>query len=256
MTVLVTSTPVTVARKEAVGENLKSNFTQVSYICYPIIFRKKSVLALFNLSSKVNVVYPIFAKELGLFIRSIDVRAQKIDGTTLDTYGMVVAAFLMKNKANQVKFFEETFMMANVSPEVVLGMFFLTLSRADVDFLGPKFWWKTYIIKKVLPTTRRVELVDKEEFVAAALDSEHEIYVVHVGLVSSDVLLNSSPLDVYSSQKPQISGLITEEASIKVPAKYLDFADIFSPDLAFELPKHIGINDHAIELVDGQQSRY
>ena len=47
---------------------------------------------------------------------------------------MVVAAFLVKDKANRVNFFEKTFLMANVSPEVVFGMLFLTLSSADVDF--------------------------------------------------------------------------------------------------------------------------
>ena len=51
---------------------------------------------------------------------------------------MVVAAFLMKDKANQVKFFEESFLIANISPEVVHGMPFLTLSGADVNFLGRK----------------------------------------------------------------------------------------------------------------------
>ena len=54
----------------------------------------------------------------------------------LDTHGMVVAAFSVEDKANQVRFFEETFLVANVSPEVVLGMPFLTLSGADVDFPG------------------------------------------------------------------------------------------------------------------------
>ena len=48
---------------------------------------------------------------------------------------MVVAAFLVTDKVNQVKFFEETFLVANVSLEEVFGIFFLTLSNADVDFL-------------------------------------------------------------------------------------------------------------------------
>ena len=65
----------------------------------------------------------------------MDVGAQKIDGTTLDTYGMVVAAFLMTDKVNQVKFFEKTFLVANFSLKVVYGMFLLTLSGADIDFL-------------------------------------------------------------------------------------------------------------------------
>ena len=94
--------------------------------------------ALFDSGSEVNAVHPAFAKELGFSIRLIDMRAQKIDGTILETYGMVVAAFLVEDKANQVRFFEEIFLVANVSPEIVLGMPFFTLSGANVDFLGRK----------------------------------------------------------------------------------------------------------------------
>ena len=35
-----------------------------------------------------------------------------------------------------------------------------------------------------------------------------------------------------------------------VSVEYADFADVFPPDLASELPEHTGINDHFIELVD------
>ena len=56
----------------------------------------------------------------------------------LDTYKMVVAAFLVVDKANRVKFFEDIFLVANVSPKVVLRMPFFTLSSANVDFLGQK----------------------------------------------------------------------------------------------------------------------
>ena len=248
MSILATSTPVTVAREEGVGENLRANLARVPYIRYPINFRKKSVSALLDSGSEINAVHLAFVKELGLPIKPTDVGAQKIDGTTLETYGMVVAAFSVEDKANRVRFFEETFLVANVSPEVVLGMLFLTLSGADVDFSGRDLWWRTYIIKEVLPTTRCVKLVSKKEFVAAALDPEHETYVVHVASLSSTPL---APLDVHPSRRPQVSGLIAEEAPTKVPAEYSDFADVFSPDLASELPEHTGINDHAIELVDG-----
>ena len=89
--------------------------------------------------------------------------------------------------------------MANVSPEVVFRILFFTLSGADVDFLSRELWWRIYIIKEALPTTRRVELVGKKEFVAAALDPKHKTYVVYVGLVSSDISLSSSPLNVCPS---------------------------------------------------------
>ena len=98
----------------------------------------------------------------------------------------------------------------------------------------------------------------KREFAAVALDPEHKTYVVHVALLSSTplVTLGSLPLDVHPSRRPQISGLIAKEAPTKVSAKYSDFADIFSPNLASKLLKHTGINDHAIELVEGQQPPY
>ena len=171
---------------------------------------------------------------------------------------MVVSAFSVIDKANRVRFFEETFFVANVSPKVVLGMPFLTLSGADVDFAGWELRWRTYTTEEALPTTRRVELVDKKEFAAAALDPEHETYVVYIASLSSTPLASfgSPPLNVHPSQRPQISGLIAEEAPTKVPAEYSDFADVFSADLASELPEHTGINDHAIELVEGQQPPY
>ena len=94
----------------------------------------------------------------------------------------------------------------------------------------------------------------KKEFAAATLDPKHETYIVHVALLSSTSLasLGSPPLDVHPSRRPQISGLIVEKALTKVPTEYLNFADVFSPDLASELPEHTGINDHAIKLVEGQ----
>ena len=141
--------------------------------------------------------------------------------------------------------------MANVSPEIVLGMLFFTLSGINVDFLGWKLRSRTYITKKTLLTTRHVELVDKKEFIAAALDPEYEIYVVYVGSVSSDVFPICSPLklNVHPFCRLQVSGLIAKEDPTKVSAKYSDFADVFSSDLAFKLPKHTGINNHAIDLV-------
>ena len=47
---------------------------------------------------------------------------------------MVVATFSVTDQADKVRFFEEIFLVANVSLDVVLGMPFLTLSGADVDF--------------------------------------------------------------------------------------------------------------------------
>ena len=132
VSVLATSTSITDIKKEALK--------RVFYIHYPVQFKKNVdktlVQALIDLENEVNAIYPSFAKQLGFSIRPTDVGAQKIDGTMLKTHEMVVAAFSVVNKANQVRFFEETFLVANVSLEVVLGIPFFILSGANVDFSG------------------------------------------------------------------------------------------------------------------------
>ena len=93
----------------------------------------------------------------------------------------------------------------------------------------------------------------KKKFVAVALNSEYETYVVYVASLRSTSL---AFLDIHPFQKPQISSLIAKKAPTKVPAEYLDFADVFSPDLATELPEHIKINTYIIDLEEGKQTLY
>ena len=92
----------------------------------------------------------------------------------------------------------------------------------------------------------------KKEFAAAALDSEHKTYIVHVRLVNSDLSPSFSllKLNVHTSRRPQVPGMIAKEAPTRIPDKYIDFANMFSPDLASKLPEHNGINDYAIALVN------
>ena len=99
----------------------------------------------------------------------------------------------------------------------------------------------------------------KKEFVVAVLHPEYETYIVYIASLSSTPLIASfrfTPLNIHLSQKPRISSLIIEEAFTKVSKKYVHFTDIFFLDLAIKLPEHIGINDYAIKLVNGQKRTY
>ncbi len=40
----------------------------------------------------------------------------------------------MSDKDDKERFFEESFLLAEVKPDIVLGMPFLTMSNIDVDF--------------------------------------------------------------------------------------------------------------------------
>ena len=61
---------------------------------------------------------------------------------------------------------------------------------------------------------------------------------------------------MYPSQVAQIAVLKQDEAPTKVSSKYTDYADIFSFDLAMELPENTNINEYAIELQDNKQPFY
>ena len=84
-------------------------------------------------------MHPAFAKKLGFIVQTTNVGAQKIDDTTLENYGIVVAAFLVTNQANKIRFFEEIFLVINLSPDMVFEIPFFTFSSIDVDFSKREF---------------------------------------------------------------------------------------------------------------------
>ncbi len=80
---------------------------------------------------------------------------------------------------------------------------------------------------------------------------EHEAFVVHVTALS----VNSND-EVHPSRRAQIAHLKADKAPTKIPSEYAEFADVFSPKLAIELPEYTRIKDHAITLVDDWQPPY
>ena len=45
------------------------------------------------MDSKVNAITSVYAKQLGLQVQKTDVRAQKIDGSLLQTFKIVITSF-------------------------------------------------------------------------------------------------------------------------------------------------------------------
>ena len=127
--------------------------------------------------------------------------------------------------------------------QVVLEMLFLTFSNADIQFVEKKLIWRSYTTKEALPITCWVELIDKKELAKAVLDENVKAFVVHVAFFISKML-------IHPTRKAQIALLIAKK--ITMPAEYLDFADVFSKELAEGLPECSGINEHAIELEKGK----
>lgn len=118
--------------------------------------------------------------------------------------------------------------------EVVLGMPFFTLSNADVRFAEGELTWRSYTAAEAFPITRQVELINRNEFAAAALNENEETFVRHVA-----ALLELTKMTIHLSQKARIASLNVEEATI--PSEYSDYANVFSKDSAAELAEHTGI---------------
>ena len=123
--VLPTSVLVTNGNKKVV---------KVPYIHYLVWFQEEQIKILLNNGSEVNAINPIFVRKLGLKIWKTKVRAQKINGSTLETFGMIIAEFQVKDKASRHKFFQEIFLITDTKFEVILRIFFLKISNIDVSF--------------------------------------------------------------------------------------------------------------------------
>ena len=214
---------------------------------YPIPFKKKEVQALIDLDSEVNAMISAYASRLGLRVYCINIVAQKIDGSTLKIFRMVLASFQVEDKLGRAWFFQETFLLADISAEVVLNMPFLTFSNADIQFVEKELIWRSYTTAEVLPTTKGIELINKKEFAKAALDEKSETFVVHMASLNL-------ALGIYPDRKSQIAFLLIKE--VKNPDKYSDFTDVFSEEKALVLPERTELNEHAIDLEDGKQPPY
>lgn len=135
-------------------------------------------------------------------------------------------------------------MFAKTRIEVVLEMPFLIFANADIRFAKRMLVWRSYTAAEALLTTKRVELIKKKEFVAAALNEDKKTFAVHVA---------SSLKPANLSRDAQITSLNAEKAPDAVPSEYSNYVDVFLLGSTAEILEHNSIGDYAIDLVDGKQ---
>lgn len=75
-----------------------------------------------------------FVFQLNLKIRKTNIKAQKINSITLETYQIVVSIFSVLDKDNKMRFFKQNFLLTDIKPDIILEMLFLFMSNADVNF--------------------------------------------------------------------------------------------------------------------------
>ena len=133
-------------------------------------------------------------------------------------------------------------------------MRFLKISNANVSFSKKTLTWKTYTTNKALPITKQVQIINKKDFVIAALDANSETFVMHVAI------RKQKEMPVHSKKQAQIEAqvgaLLFNKAPTEVPAEYSDYSNVFLAEYAAELPENTGINKYTIELEEGKKQPF
>ena len=113
MSVLATFMPVIGGGKKVVG---------MPCIYYLVQFQEgqEQVRALLDSGSKVNTMNPTYIKKLDLKTWKTNIGAQKIYGSTFETFGMMIADFQVENKGGKPKFFQKIFLVTDTKFEVIL----------------------------------------------------------------------------------------------------------------------------------------
>ena len=124
---------------------------------------------------------------------------------------------------------------------------FLALNKVEINFEERELTWRTYSLNEALPTTKRVQMINRKELAAAALAPDKEAFVIYVAYLGAKISIDPA-------REAQMALLLAEE--ISVLKEYADFSDVFSKKLVVVLLKRSDINKHAITLETGKQPPY
>ena len=97
--------------------------------------------------------------------------------------------------------------------------------------------------------TKKVEIIDKEEFMVAALNVDNETFVLHIAALAKPTII-----PIYLSCQVSVALLTSKE--IGIPTKFSNFFKVFSSDSVAKLPEYTEFDDHPIDLLDNKQPPY
>lgn len=92
------------------------------------------MLALLDSGSEANLISQAYAAQLPLKILDTSWGLATINKQQISTQGMVIAGFEITDSADRTRYFEETFLIADIPQPVVLGMPFLKLGNPDISW--------------------------------------------------------------------------------------------------------------------------
>lgn len=123
--------------------------------------------------------------------------------------------------------FEKTFLLTNTSIEIVLGMLFLSLSNANLEFVEPEnLIWRIYITAKIIIITRQVEFINNRDFIKVVLDENFETFMINVTTLKDST--KSAAITIYLYLVAQIAiPQYKNNTSNNIFSKYSNFDNVF-----------------------------
>ena len=80
---------------------------------------------------------------------------------------------------------------------------------------------------------------------------------MHITILEVPTAMPIHLFRIFQAQNnPTLAILQWNKASTKIPAEFSDYTNIFSLDLAMELPENTRMNEHTIKLIDKKQPFY
>lgn len=117
--------------------NKKVVLKRILYIHYLFRFcknKKNKIQVLIDSGSEVNAIISTYVAKPGPKFCCINIKAEKINGSIFNIFGIILTSFQVENKLGRVCFFKEIFLLADMSMELALEMFFLTFSNTNIKF--------------------------------------------------------------------------------------------------------------------------
>lgn len=79
-------------------------------------------------------MFLIYTTKIGFLYRKIDAGIFKIDNSALAMSGIVIATFLIYDKDKKNRFFKKSYLLANISVNIILKIILSNLSNRNIKF--------------------------------------------------------------------------------------------------------------------------
>ncbi len=205
--------------------------------------------ALADSGAEVNIINRVTARKMGLPVLNTNIGLSAIHGKAVKTYGMHYIEFQQEDEQGRVRYFQDTFLAADIDTRMILGMPWLTMANPNIDWVKRSFQWRTYTAAVALMTTCRVNIIEPEDFAELAINKDADCFAIH----ASQVVSANEP-SVHQDRQDHIARANVAR-TVDLPPEYVEYSDVFSDSGAAELPSH-GPADHAIDLIDEKQPPY